>query len=219
MLLIHVEADTYVTCRVSTSVNFYPGAVEHPNVPAARIFDMLPDHIDQILTVSLSGGVIVVELDPVPPEVLLLVALCPSVVVGTEGVTPRCLKRNTGEHFLHVGEPRSVVITGVNVVGFVVKNMLRGGGQGCEVYQLTPFHVGFVGTVLTYNVTSYLEPLLDFFRGARMEGIIVSVVHEGHFEMILCSTHHTPKVLKGTFIDNAGEEGGIEFICHFDSKW
>ena len=68
MLLLHVETDTYVACRVSTSVNFSPGAVEHPNVPAARIFDTLLDHLDQILTVRLCGGVILVELDPVPPK-------------------------------------------------------------------------------------------------------------------------------------------------------
>ena len=47
MLLLHVEANNYVTCRLSTSVNFSPGAVEHPNVPAARIFDTLLDHSNQ----------------------------------------------------------------------------------------------------------------------------------------------------------------------------
>ena len=105
MLLLHVEPDTYVACRVSASVNFSPGAVEHPNVPEAPIFDTLPDHLDQILTVSLCEGVILVELDPVPPEVLLLVVLCPRVVVCTEDVTPRCLEGKTSEHLLHVSEP------------------------------------------------------------------------------------------------------------------
>ena len=133
-----------------------------------------------------------VELDPVPSEVLLLVVLCPRVVVCTEGVTSRCLEGNTINHFLHVSEPQGVVITGVNVRGFIVEDMLRGGGQGYKVYQLTLFRVGLAGTVLAYNVTSYLEPFLDFFRGARMEGLIVSVVHERYFDVILSSIHHTP---------------------------
>ena len=65
--LLHAEASKYVLCLVSTSVNFPSGAVEHPDVPAARIFDSLPDHTDQNLTVSLCGGVFLVKLDPVPP--------------------------------------------------------------------------------------------------------------------------------------------------------
>ena len=217
MRLLHVEASKYVLCLVSTSVNFPSGAVEHPNVPAARIFDTLPDHWDQILTVSFCGGVVLVELDPVPPEVLLFIVFCPCVVVCTEGVTPRCLESNTSEHFFHVSEPQSVVITGVNVSGFIVENMLRGGGQGYEVYQLTLFRVGFTGTVLAYNVTSYLEPFLDFFWGARVDGFIVSVVYEGYFDVIFSSTNHTPKVFKGPFLDNTGEEGSIKSRCHISS--
>ena len=77
-----------------------------------------------------------------------------------------------------------MVITGVNVSGFIVEDMLRGGGQGYLVYQLTLFRVGFAGTVLAYNVTSYLEPFLDFFRGAHMEGLIISVVHEGYLHSL-----------------------------------
>ena len=185
MLLLHVEAVTSVACQVSASVQLSPGDVEHPNVPAARILDTHPDHWDQLLAVSLCGGVLLVELDPVPSEVLLLIVLCPRVVVGAEGVTPRCLEGNTSEHFLHVIEPRGVVITGVNVRGFIGEDMLRGGVQGYEVYQVTLFRVGLAGTVLTHNVASYLEPLLDFLRGARVEGIIISVVHESYFYVIL----------------------------------
>ena len=102
MKLSHAEASKYVLCLVSTSVHFPSGAVKHPDVPAARIFDSLLDHRDQILTISLRGGVVLVKLDPVPPEVLLLIMLCPRVVVGAAGVTPRCLEGNPSEHFLHV---------------------------------------------------------------------------------------------------------------------
>ena len=88
MRLLHVEANNYVFCLVSTSVNFSPGAVQHPDVPAACIFDSLLDHTDQILTVSLRGGVVLVKLHLVPTEVLLLIVFCSSVVVCAEGVTP-----------------------------------------------------------------------------------------------------------------------------------
>ena len=87
------------------SVQLSPGAVEHPDVPAARIHDTLPDHRDQVLTVSLCGKVLLVELDPGPPEVLPPVVLGPRVVIGTEGVTPRSLEGNLSEHVFHVIEP------------------------------------------------------------------------------------------------------------------
>ena len=50
----------------STSIHLSPGAVVHPDVPAARVLDTLSDRRDQVLTVSISGGVRVVKLDPVP---------------------------------------------------------------------------------------------------------------------------------------------------------
>ena len=67
MKLLHAEASKYVLCLVSTSVHFPSGAVEHPDVPAARIFDSLLDSTDEILAVSFCGGVSLVELDPIPP--------------------------------------------------------------------------------------------------------------------------------------------------------
>ena len=132
-------------------------------------------------------GFFLVELEPVPPEMLMLVMLCPGVVVSTEGVTLRCLEGNLSEHFLHGFEPRSVVVARIDVTWFIVEDMLRGGGQGHEVYQLTLFCVASAVTVLDHNVSSKLEALLDLLRGAGVEVVIVSVVNEGYFHVTLSS--------------------------------